>query len=95
MYAGVDGCKKGWVGFVLPGQRLVEGCTSFADMAGQLADLGVTTIGVDMPIGPPQTALSWQPGSRREAWAGIDRLPCTIATSTPSSSSQLSTLLIG
>ncbi len=55
MYAGVDGCTKGWVGVVLPEQRLVERCTSFADMAGQLADLGVTTIGVDMPIGPPQT----------------------------------------
>ncbi len=55
MYAGVDGCKKGWVGFVLPGQRLVEGCTSFAELTGRLAELGVTTIGVDMPIGPPQT----------------------------------------
>lgn len=53
MYAGVDGCTKGWVALVLPEQRLVEGFTTFAALAGHLRDLGVTTIGVDMPIGPP------------------------------------------
>jgi len=54
MYAGVDGCAKGWVGFIVPEQRLVEGFASFADLAGHLRDQGVTTIGVDMPIGPPR-----------------------------------------
>jgi predicted RNase H-like nuclease len=55
MYAGVDGCAKGWVAFVVPTQRLVEGFPSFADLAGHLRELGVTTIGVDMPIEPPET----------------------------------------
>jgi predicted RNase H-like nuclease len=54
MYAGVDGCRKGWVALVLPEQRLVEGCTSFVDLVARLTELGVTVIGVDMPIGPPE-----------------------------------------
>ena len=53
MYAGVDGCAKGWVGVVLPDQVLVEGFASFADLAAHLRELGVATIGVDMPIDPP------------------------------------------
>src|SRR5690606_34166273 len=44
-----------WVAFVVPEQHLVEGFASFAELAGHLHSLGVTTIGVDMPVGPPET----------------------------------------
>ena len=52
MYAGVDGCRKGWVALLLPEQRLIEGCTTFEDVLSQLPP--GTTVGVDMPIGPPE-----------------------------------------
>ena len=55
MYAGVDGCRQGWVALVLPQERLLEGCTEFADLLRQLRDMGVTTVGVDMPIDAPET----------------------------------------
>lgn len=54
MYAGVDGCAKGWVALILPEQRLVENCRTFDALLAELAAQGVTTVGVDMPIGPPE-----------------------------------------
>lgn len=53
MYAGVDGCAKGWVAFTLPDEVLVEGHRHFADLLADLRDRGVETIGVDMPLNPP------------------------------------------
>ena len=53
MYAGVDGCRQGWVALVLPAEDLVEGFTRFSDLAEHLVALGVEVVGVDMPIGPP------------------------------------------
>lgn len=50
MYAGVDGCREGWVAFVLPEERVVEGHTAFAALTEDLAALGVGVIGVDMPL---------------------------------------------
>jgi len=52
MYAGVDGCRKGWVALLLPEQRLIEGCTTFAEVLGRLP--AGTAVGVDMPIRPPE-----------------------------------------
>ena len=54
MYAGVDGCRKGWVALVLPEETLIEGFTAFAALSDHLIALGVTTIGVDMPLDPPE-----------------------------------------
>jgi predicted RNase H-like nuclease len=54
VYAGVDGCRKGWVGFVLPREVLVEGFVRFADLMRHLEGIGVTTVGVDMPLSCPQ-----------------------------------------
>ena len=54
MYAGVDGCRKGWVALVLPQENLIEGFTTFASLSDHLSELGVTTIGVDMPLDPPE-----------------------------------------
>jgi predicted RNase H-like nuclease len=53
MYAGVDGCRQGWVALVLPGENLVEGFTRFGDLVEHLEAMGVEVVGVDMPIGPP------------------------------------------
>ncbi|MFN8129670.1 MAG: DUF429 domain-containing protein [Candidatus Nanopelagicales bacterium] len=53
MYAGVDGCPKGWVAFVLPDERIVEG---FQQLAGLLEALnGCEVIAVDMPLNAPET----------------------------------------
>ena len=54
MYAGVDGCAKGWVALVLPDEELVEGHTTFAGLVEELVARGVTTVGVDMPMDPPE-----------------------------------------
>jgi predicted RNase H-like nuclease len=54
VFAGVDGCRKGWVGFVLPGEVLVEGFVRFADLMQHLEGLGVSTVGVDMPLNCPE-----------------------------------------
>lgn len=54
MHAGVDGCRQGWVAMVLPQERLIEGFTGFAGLLQHLVDLGVTTVGVDMPLDPPE-----------------------------------------
>lgn len=54
VYAGVDGCRRGWVGFVLPDEVLIEGYAHFADLMARLEDLGVTTVGVDMPLSCPE-----------------------------------------
>lgn len=54
MYAGVDGCAKGWVALILPTEELVEGRTAFGDLLEYLVAQGVTTVGVDMPIDPPE-----------------------------------------
>lgn len=53
MYAGVDGCRQGWVALVLPGENLVEGFTRFGDLVEHLESMGVEVVGVDMPIRPP------------------------------------------
>lgn len=53
VYAGVDGCPKGWVALVLPDEELVEGHTTFAGLLEDLVARGVTTVGVDMPMDPP------------------------------------------
>lgn len=54
VFAGVDGCTKGWVALVLPSQELVEGFARFADLAEHLRRAGVTTIAVDMPLSAPE-----------------------------------------
>lgn len=54
MYAGVDGCAKGWVAFTLPDETLVEGYRHFAELLADLRLRGVQTIGVDMPLHPPE-----------------------------------------
>ena len=72
MYAGVDGCRQGWVALVLPAEDLVEGFTRFGDLAEHLEALGVEVVGVDMPIGPRCTAnasATWPP-ARSSARAG-------------------------
>lgn len=54
MYAGIDGCRQGWVAFVLgEGEELVEGYRDFATLVADLAAAGVRVFGVDMPIDPP------------------------------------------
>lgn len=53
MYAGVDGCPKGWVALVLPDERIVEG---FQQLAGLLEALnGCEVIAVDMPLNAPES----------------------------------------
>lgn len=54
MYAGVDGCREGWVGFVLPDERVIEGHSTFAGLMEQLAALGVEVVSVDMPCSVPK-----------------------------------------
>lgn len=52
MYAGIDGCREGWVAFVLPEERVIEGCRTFAEV---LAAIGpVQVAGVDMPLWAPE-----------------------------------------
>lgn len=51
---GVDGCREGWVAFVLPGERVVEGCATFAQLLEVLGPQQV--IAVDMPLVMPTTA---------------------------------------
>jgi predicted RNase H-like nuclease len=53
MYAGVDGCRQGWVALVLPAEDLVEGYPRFGELVQHLAARGVEVVGVDMPIRPP------------------------------------------
>lgn len=52
MYAGIDGCREGWVAFVLPEERVVEGCHTFAEVLTAIA--GVEVAGVDMPLRAPE-----------------------------------------
>jgi predicted RNase H-like nuclease len=55
MYAGVDGCREGWVAVVLPQERVIEGFTHFRPLADHLVQSGVEVIGVDMPLSAPVT----------------------------------------
>ncbi len=52
MYAGIDGCREGWVGFVLPEERVIEGCRSFVDVLEAVGSAQV--VGVDMPLTVPE-----------------------------------------
>lgn len=52
MYAGVDGCREGWVAFVLPDERVIEGCRSFAEVLAAIGPVDVA--GVDMPLWVPE-----------------------------------------
>ena len=55
--AGVDGCREGWVGFVLPDEQVIEGCRTFDEL---LAHMGpVDVIGVDMPLFAPETGVRY------------------------------------
>lgn len=51
---GIDGCRQGWVAFVLPEERVVEGFASFAALVAHLG-AEVTVAGVDMPLSIPET----------------------------------------
>lgn len=46
--------RQGWVALILPEQRLLEGHTTFGALVAELVAHGVTTVGVDMPIGAPE-----------------------------------------
>lgn len=52
MYAGIDGCREGWVAFVLPEERVIEGCRTFAEVLDATGHLHVA--GVDMPLWTPE-----------------------------------------
>lgn len=52
MYAGIDGCREGWVAFVLPEERVIEGCRTFAEVLRAIGQAEVA--GVDMPLHIPE-----------------------------------------
>lgn len=52
VYAGIDGCREGWVAFVLPEERVVERCRTFGEVLEAIGDVEVA--GVDMPLWVPE-----------------------------------------